>query len=146
VASTAADGRAVVELLAHLTHDGRELAWPVTIVAESPDDSSVVFRTYYSQWPITGRHHVRHPILKPGQAHPGDVVGRYQATLDAYPLVAGQIADPAAGQQQGAVAERVPGDDPLQAGGSGVQLGLDGWQGDVDDAEIQPQDELRRAD
>jgi hypothetical protein len=40
VASTAADGRAVVELLAHLTHDGRELVWPVTVVAESPDDSS----------------------------------------------------------------------------------------------------------
>jgi hypothetical protein len=83
VASTSADGRAVVELLAHLIHNGRELAWPVAVVAESPGDSSVVFRTYYSQWPITGRHHVRHPILKPGQAHPGDVVGRYQAALDA---------------------------------------------------------------
>jgi ketosteroid isomerase-like protein len=83
VASTVAGGRAVVELLAHLTHDGRKVAWPVTVVAESPDELSVVFRTYYSQWPITGRHHVRHPILKPGQAHPGDVVGRYQAALDA---------------------------------------------------------------
>ena len=83
VASTAADGRAVVELLAHLVQDGQELAWPVAVVAESPDDSSVVFRTYYSQWPITGRHHVRPPVLKPGQAHPGDIAGRYQAALDA---------------------------------------------------------------
>jgi hypothetical protein len=83
VASTAAGGRAVVELLAHLTHDGRELAWPVTVVAESPDHSSVVFRTYYSQWPLTGRHHIRPPVLKPGQAHPGDIAGRYQAALDA---------------------------------------------------------------
>jgi hypothetical protein len=83
VASTVTGGRAVVELLAHLTHDGREVAWPVTVVAETLDELSVVFRTYYSQWPITGRHHIRHPILKPGQAHTGDVVGRYQAALDA---------------------------------------------------------------
>jgi SnoaL-like domain len=42
-----------------------------------------VFRTYCSQWPIDGRRHVRPPILKPGHAHPGVVVGRYQAALDA---------------------------------------------------------------
>jgi ketosteroid isomerase-like protein len=36
-------------------------------------------------WPgeVDGRRHVRPPALKPGQAHPGDVVGRYQAALDA---------------------------------------------------------------
>ena len=40
VASTVVGGRAVVELLAHLAgDDGRELAWPVAVVAESPDDS-----------------------------------------------------------------------------------------------------------
>ena len=83
VASTYAGGRAVVELLAHLDHDGRELAWPVAVVAESPDDLSVVFRTYCSQWPVDERRHVRPPILKPGHAHPGDVVGRYQAALAA---------------------------------------------------------------
>jgi ketosteroid isomerase-like protein len=83
VAATCADGRAVVELLAHLADDGRELAWPVAVVAESPDDRSVVFRTYCSQWPVDGRRHVRPPILNSGQAHPGDVVGRYQAALDA---------------------------------------------------------------
>ena len=88
VASTVANGRAVVELLAHLTQDGQELAWPVAVVAEIPDDRSVVFRTYYSQWSITGRHHMRPPILKPGHAHPGDVVGRYQAALDAGDAVA----------------------------------------------------------
>ena len=43
VASTVVDGRAVVELLAHLTDDERELEWPVAVVAESPDDRSVVF-------------------------------------------------------------------------------------------------------
>jgi len=83
VASTVVGGRAVVELLAHLDHDGRELAWPVAVVAESPDDLSVVFRTYCSQWPVDERRHVRPPILRPGHAHPGDVVGRYQAALAA---------------------------------------------------------------
>ena len=83
VASTVVGGRAVVELLAHLAGDERELAWPVAVVAESPDDSSVVFRTYCSQWPVDGRRHLRPPILKPGLARPADVVGRYQAALDA---------------------------------------------------------------
>jgi ketosteroid isomerase-like protein len=83
VASTVADRRAVVELLAHLDHDGRELAWPVAVVAESPDESSVIFRTYCSQWPVDERRHVRPPILEPGDAHPGDVVGRYHAALAA---------------------------------------------------------------
>jgi ketosteroid isomerase-like protein len=83
VASTCAGGRAVVELLGHLAGDGPELAWPVAVVAESPDDRSVVFRTYCSQWPVDGRRHVRSPILGPGAGRPGDVVGRYQAALNA---------------------------------------------------------------
>ena len=83
VASTVSGGRAVVELLAHLGGDGPEVAWPVAVVAESPDDRSVVFRTYCSQWPVDGRRHVRPPVLKPGHARPGDVVGRYQAALEA---------------------------------------------------------------
>ncbi len=83
VAATYADGRAVVEMLAHLAGDGRELAWPIAVVAESPDDDSVVFRTYCSQWPVEGRRELRPAILKPGPARPGDVVGRYQAALAA---------------------------------------------------------------
>jgi ketosteroid isomerase-like protein len=83
VASTSARGRAVVELLARLAHDGQDVAWPLAVVAESPDDRSVVFRTYCSQWPVDGRRHVRAPILEAGPADPGDVVGRYQAALDA---------------------------------------------------------------
>jgi limonene-1,2-epoxide hydrolase len=83
VASTVVGQRAVVELLAHLAHEGREVSWPVAVVAESPDDRSVVFRTYCSQWPVDGRRHLRPPILEPGHAHPGDVVGRYQAALEA---------------------------------------------------------------
>jgi ketosteroid isomerase-like protein len=83
MASTCADGRAVVELLGHLAGNGPELAWPVAVVAESRDDRSVVFRTYCSQWPVDGRRHIRSPILGAGTARLGDVVGRYLAALDA---------------------------------------------------------------
>jgi ketosteroid isomerase-like protein len=83
VAATTAAGRAVVELLAHLHQDGQELAWPVAVVAESPDERSMVFRTYCSQWPVDGQRHLRPPILEPGLGPVGDVVGRYQAALAA---------------------------------------------------------------
>jgi limonene-1,2-epoxide hydrolase len=81
IASTVA-GRAVVELLAHLDVDGREAAWPVAVVAESHDDRSVVFRSYFSRWLIEGQRPLRPAILEPGPVNPGDVVGRYQAALD----------------------------------------------------------------
>jgi hypothetical protein len=70
-------------LLAHLIDGGHELAWPVAVVAESPDDSSVEFRTYCSQWPVDGRRQIRPPIMSAGQDRPSDVVGRYLAALDA---------------------------------------------------------------
>ncbi len=82
VASTVVGSRAVVELLAHLAGEGAPLAWPVAVVAESPDDESVVFRTYCSQWPVDGQRHLRPPILGTGDAQAGDVVGRYQVALD----------------------------------------------------------------
>ena len=83
VASTSSGGRAVVELLAHLDVNGQEIAWPVAVVAEAPDELSVVFRSYCSQWPVDGRRHLRSPILDPGPARPGDIVARYQAALAA---------------------------------------------------------------
>lgn len=70
VASTSVGGRAVVELLAHLEDsEGQVMAWPLAVVAESPDDLSVVFRTYCSRRPIDGRRHLRAPILKSGDAY-----------------------------------------------------------------------------
>jgi ketosteroid isomerase-like protein len=87
VAATRSAGRAVVELLARMDHDGRPLAWPLAVVAESVDDRSVVFRTYCSQWPVDERRHLRRPVLPPvlgpGRVGPGDVVDRYLTALAA---------------------------------------------------------------
>lgn len=83
VATTASEGRAALELVAHLIRDGRELAWPVAVVAEAGDGCSVEFRTYCSQQPISGTHHLRPPVLPPGEVGPGGVVGRYLAALAA---------------------------------------------------------------
>lgn len=89
VAATQIGGRAVVELLAHLVDfEGKEVDWPIAVVAESPDELSVVFRTYCSQWPVDGKRHLRPPILKSGTADPGDTVSRYLAALDAGDLEA----------------------------------------------------------
>jgi ketosteroid isomerase-like protein len=81
VASMVADGRAVVELIVRLAVDGEAVLWPLAVVAESPDDQSVVFRTYCSQLPVDGLRHVRGPILKPRDGRPADVIDRYQAAL-----------------------------------------------------------------
>lgn len=81
VAATSVEGRAVVELLAFL--DGGAVAWPVAVVAESPDESSVIFRSYCSQWPVDGRRHIRPPILTSTVGLPADVVGDFSAALAA---------------------------------------------------------------
>lgn len=83
VACTVAGNRAVVELLVRLTYGAREVVWPVAIVADSRDDRSIAFRSYFSQRAIDGLPHIRSPILPPGRVHPGDVVGHYQAALAA---------------------------------------------------------------
>ena len=83
LASTVAGDRAVVELLVHLSGDGSDVAWPVAVVAESPDDRSVTFRSYFSRGPVSGRPELRPAILRPGNSRPGDVVGRYHAALTA---------------------------------------------------------------
>jgi hypothetical protein len=84
VASTCVGERAVVELLAHLNdHDGQPVDWPIALVAESPDELSVVFRTYCSQWPVDGQRQIRRPLLEPANTQLSDVVGRYLAALSA---------------------------------------------------------------
>ena len=83
IASTVTPGRAVLEFLAHLKFEGKDRDWPVAVVAESPDDRSVFFRTYCSQWPLFGRNFGRGPILDAGADQPGDVVGQYMAAFGA---------------------------------------------------------------
>jgi ketosteroid isomerase-like protein len=84
VTSTVADGRAVVELLAHLkADDGQELAWPIAVVAESADDRSVVFRTYCRRWPVDEPLRVRPPILDATNIELTDIVGRYLGAQEA---------------------------------------------------------------
>lgn len=84
VASTSVGRRAVVELLAHVNDfQGRKVAWPIAVVAESPDDLSVVFRTYCSQWPVDGVRRLRPPILTRADAEPGDIVGAFLDALNA---------------------------------------------------------------
>jgi limonene-1,2-epoxide hydrolase len=83
VAATSVPGRAVVELLAHLEHDGQRVSWPVAVVAECHEETSVEFRTYCSQWPVDGRRHLRPPILEAGEVRLGGVVGAYVVALAA---------------------------------------------------------------
>jgi hypothetical protein len=81
VATTRVGPRAVVELLAHVEQKGQTVPWPLAVVADSPDDRSMVIRTYCSTRPFDGQRSVRPPILEPGAQPPGDVVGRYQTAL-----------------------------------------------------------------
>jgi len=83
VASTVVGDRAVVELAAHLPDDGGELTWPVAVVAETPDDMSVTFRTYCSQVPVDGQRHIRSPILNLEPDLLRGVIGRFRAGLAA---------------------------------------------------------------
>ena len=54
VATIGEGGRAVVELLARLTHQGREIAWPVAVVA--PDGLLAAVRVYDDVQAPVGRH------------------------------------------------------------------------------------------
>jgi ketosteroid isomerase-like protein len=117
MASTQVGGRAVVELVAHLQDfEGQEVAWPIAVVAESPDELSVVFRTYCSQWPVDGRKHLRPAILDGGAPQPVDIVARYLAALDAGDLE----AIVATFEPDGYVREPF-GSDSLHRGGTGLQ-------------------------
>jgi hypothetical protein len=82
IASISDGQRAVVELVATVDQGGARISWPIAVVAESPDDRSVVFRTYCSTWPHEGHRHLRPPILTAGARAPDDVIGRYHSALE----------------------------------------------------------------
>ncbi|GAA2644965.1 nuclear transport factor 2 family protein [Paractinoplanes durhamensis] len=79
-ARTVDGGRAVAEFEARI--DGG-VAWPIAVVAESPDERSVVFRSYFSRRPLDGHHHLRLAILKGAAIPLGDDAGRFQDALSA---------------------------------------------------------------
>lgn len=81
VGSITVGGRAAVELLVHVLHEGNEVAWPVAVIAESVDERSVEFRTYCSQWPVDGLRHLRPPILEVTAVDTTDVVKRHLDAL-----------------------------------------------------------------
>lgn len=81
VATTVVGNRVVVELLGHLIYEGQEVDWPIAVVADSPDDRSVVFRTYLSERVIDGQQHLRAPILPVDDVPLADIVTTYQAAL-----------------------------------------------------------------
>ena len=84
VASTVNGSRAVVEVLVHMSRDGEQLDWPVAAVTESPDDRTVVFRSYYSQQAVdTRHHHIRPPVRDTVLDRPPDVVRDYRTALAA---------------------------------------------------------------
>jgi hypothetical protein len=73
----------VLELSVRLAADAHDVVWPVAVVAEPPDSTSVVFRTYCSLTPVDGRRHIRPPLLLPVNGRPKGVVGRHLAALEA---------------------------------------------------------------
>jgi len=84
IAAIGIGGRAVVELLAHLDDGGTTAAWPVAVVAESPAEESVEFRTYCSQMAVDGRRHLRPAFLMTGSVTvPDGVVRRLLTALAA---------------------------------------------------------------
>lgn len=83
IASTVADGRAVVELLARMTQGPDVVEWPIAVVAESPDDLSVVFRSYFSPFFADDRGQVRSPILESSQTHVPAIVSGFLTALAA---------------------------------------------------------------
>jgi hypothetical protein len=83
VATTRKGSRAVLELIAYVDHDGQRAAWPLAVVAEARGETSVLFRSYCTQWPVDGRHHVRPPILESSAELPGGVIGSHLSALAA---------------------------------------------------------------
>ena len=78
--------RSVEEVIVHLDRDdGSRIAVPTAIAEERGDDGRLrEMRVYYSNWPMTGGHAIRPPMLQPDpDAHEADIVGEYQRALAA---------------------------------------------------------------
>jgi hypothetical protein len=85
VATTIGPARSVGEFETELTAGGDTFVLPVAVVIEPKSGGRrLEVRIYYSQWPLTGAHQVRQPLLREDVTqHASDVVGEYQAALAA---------------------------------------------------------------
>ena len=81
-------GRTVVEVMVHLSVDGRPIALPVAVVGEVDDAQKVYgLRVYHSFWPLLGTHRVRPAVLSADRAaRLSGVMERYQQALVAADL------------------------------------------------------------
>jgi hypothetical protein len=96
VASISTRHRAVLELLVHLVDDEQgAVEWPIAVVADSPDDLSVTFRSYCSQSPVTGHRNTRPAFLTADSTEAADIVEDCLAALSAgdAEAVAGMFTD-----------------------------------------------------
>jgi ketosteroid isomerase-like protein len=78
--------RSVEEVIVRLDgEDGRRIEVPCAIAVDRGDDGRLrEMRVYYSNWPMTGGHAIRPPMLQPDpDASEGDIVGEYQRALAA---------------------------------------------------------------
>ncbi|MFD3402097.1 nuclear transport factor 2 family protein [Kribbella sp. NPDC058693] len=116
VGSITVGGRAAVELLVHVLHEGDEVAWPVAVVAESLDERSVEFRTYCSQWPVDGLRHLRPPILEAGAVETPYAVARH---LDA--LAGGDAESVVKGFDPDGYVQEPIGPDNIHRGATGLR-------------------------
>src|SRR5436309_6027995 len=100
--------RGFEETVVHLDGDAGRVALPVAVVADKEADGRIdELRMYYSNWPLTGRHANRPPVLQPDpELRQSDVMAEYQAALAAGDIDAvvaaferdGYAREPAGGQ------------------------------------------------
>jgi hypothetical protein len=77
--------RGVEEVLVRFDGEHGRTELPIALAADRDDDARIAeLRVYFSDWPLSGRHVIRPPVLQPdpGLEEP-DVVGDYQRALAA---------------------------------------------------------------
>ena len=101
----------VEELVLHLDADDERIELPLALTADRAEDGRVnEMRMYFSNWPLTGGHAVRPPVLQPNaDLHEADIVRDYQRALAAGDVEAavaafepdGYVREPAGGAHRG---------------------------------------------
>jgi hypothetical protein len=65
LAATMTHEQMVVEFILHFTVNGKAVELPVAIAADRNAEKISAMRIYHSAKPLTGKHHLRAPLLKP---------------------------------------------------------------------------------